>query len=141
MEKKFEVEFLPDAVKFMNGLDKKSQEKIYYNIRKAQITNDPELFKKLTATIWEFRTYYNQTYYRLFAFWDRSKGKNTMVLATNGLKKKTGKTPKTDISVSDTLNKNNSSYAYQKTQVCPTRNDDRQASRQSKYSVKRRFRT
>ena len=32
MEKKFEVEFLPDAVEFMNGLDKRSQEKIYYNI-------------------------------------------------------------------------------------------------------------
>ena len=105
MEKKFEVEFLPDAVKFMNGLDKKSQEKIYYNIRKAQITNDPELFKKLTATIWEFRTYYSQTYYRIFAFWDKSGGKNTVVLATNGLKKKTGKTPKTDLEKAERIRK------------------------------------
>jgi len=95
MEKKFEVIFLPEAVKFMNGLDKKSQEKIYYNIRKAQVTNDPVLFKKLTATIWEFRTLYNQTCYRLFAFWDKTN--NTVVLTTHGLIKKTGKTPKTDI--------------------------------------------
>jgi phage-related protein len=95
MEKKFEVLFLPEAVKFMNGLDKKSQEKIYYNIRKAQATNDPVLFKKLTATIWEFRTLYNQTSYRLFAFWDKTN--NTVVLATHGLIKKTGKTPKTDL--------------------------------------------
>lgn len=97
MEKKFAVEFLPDAVRFMNGLDKKSQEKIYYNIRKAQITNDPQLLKKLTANIWEFRTFYNQTYYRLFAFWDKREGRNTMILATHGLIKKTGKTPKTDL--------------------------------------------
>lgn len=68
MTEKFKVEFLPDAVEFMEGLDKKAQEKIYYNIRKAQVTNDPELFKKITNTIWEFRTLYNKTYFRLFAF-------------------------------------------------------------------------
>jgi phage-related protein len=105
MEKKFEVEFLQEAVRFMNGLDKKSQEKIYYNIRKAQITNDPELFKKLTATIWEFRTLYNQTYYRLFAFWDKREGRNTVVLATHGLIKKTGKTPKIDLEKAERIRK------------------------------------
>lgn len=105
MEKKFEVEFLKDAVKFMNGLDKKSQEKIYYNIRKAQITNDPELFKKLTTTIWEFRTLYNQTCYRLFAFWDKREGRNTVVLATHGLVKKTGKTPKIDLEKAEHIRK------------------------------------
>ena len=93
MTDKFKVEFLPDAVEFMDSLDKKSQEKIYYNIRKAQITNDPELFKKLTSTIWEFRALYNRTYYRLFAFWDKIDGKQALVVATHGLIKKTGKTP------------------------------------------------
>jgi phage-related protein len=97
MEKKFEVEFLPDAVIIMNELDNKSREKIYYNIRKAQITNDPALFKKLTATIWEFRTLYNQTCYRLFAFWEKSEKTKTVVIATHGLIKKIGKTPKTDL--------------------------------------------
>jgi phage-related protein len=101
MEKKFEVVFLPEAVKFMNGLDKKSQEKIYYNIRKAQVTSDPVLFKKLTVTIWEFRTLYNQTCYRLFAFWDKTN--NTVVMATHGLIKKTGKTPKIDIERADRI--------------------------------------
>ncbi|HEV2479021.1 MAG TPA: type II toxin-antitoxin system RelE/ParE family toxin [Puia sp.] len=71
MEKGFEVGFLPNAVKFMNGLDPKAREKIYFNIRKTQVINDPELFKKLTANIWEFRTLYDRTYYRLFAFWDK----------------------------------------------------------------------
>ena len=76
-------------------------EKIYYNIRKAQITNDPELFKKLTATIWEFRTLYNHNCYRLFAFWDKTN--NTVVLATHGIVKKTAKTPKTDIEKADRI--------------------------------------
>jgi phage-related protein len=105
MEMKFEVEFLPDAVEFMNGLDPKSQEKIYYNIRKAQMINDVALFKKLTTNIWEFRTVYNQTYYRLFAFWDKRGGQKTMVVATHGLIKKTAQTPKTDLEKAERLRK------------------------------------
>ena len=97
MTEKFSVEFLPDALVFISRLDQKTQRKIYYNIRKAQITTDPELFKKLTDNIWEFRTFYNRTYYRLFAFWDKSSGQNTLVIATHGLIKKTGKTPQTDL--------------------------------------------
>lgn len=97
MTEKFKVEFLPEAVEFMEELDKKAREKIYYNIRKSQVLNDPELFKKLNDSIWEFRTLYNKTYYRLFAFWDKIGGKDTLVLATNGLIKKTGKTPQADL--------------------------------------------
>jgi hypothetical protein len=37
MQSRFEIEFLPGAVRFMNGLDAKAQKKIYYNIRKAQL--------------------------------------------------------------------------------------------------------
>ena len=33
MNEKFKVEFLPDAVEFMDSLDQKSQQKIYYNIK------------------------------------------------------------------------------------------------------------
>lgn len=80
MTEKFKVEFLTEAVDFMEGLDKKSREKIYYNIRKAQVTNDTELFKKLNDTIWELRTLYNKTYYRLFAFWDKIEEINLLFL-------------------------------------------------------------
>ncbi len=97
MTEKFKVELLPEAVDFMENLDKKARGKIYFNIRKAQIANDPELFKKLNDTIWEFRTLYNKTYYRLFAFWDKTGDKNTLVLATHGLIKKTGRTPQADL--------------------------------------------
>ena len=97
MNEKFKVEFLSEAVEFMDSLDQKSQQKIYYNIKKAQLTNDPELFKKLNDNIWEFRTFYNKTHFRIFAFWDKSQRQQTLVLSTHGLIKKTDKTPKTDL--------------------------------------------
>ena len=97
MTEKFKVEFLPEAVEFMDSLDQKSQQKIYYNIKKAQLINDPELFKKLNDNIWEFRTFYNKTHFRIFAFWDKSQGQQILVLSTHGLIKKTDRTPKTDL--------------------------------------------
>ncbi len=91
------VKFLPEAVEFMEEISEKAREKIYFNIRKSQVINDPELFKKLTDNIWEFRTVYSRTYYRLFAFWDRSNSKDTLVISTHGLIKKTARTPKSDL--------------------------------------------
>ena len=112
MAEKFKVEFLPEAVEFMEALEKKAREKIYFNIRKAQVVNDPELFKKLNDTIWEFRTLYNKTYYRLFAFWDKTGAKETLVLATHGLIKKTGKTPPADLEKAERIRQQ---YFEQKT--------------------------
>ncbi|MHB1277073.1 MAG: type II toxin-antitoxin system RelE/ParE family toxin [Bacteroidia bacterium] len=93
MSPNFEVEFLPEAVEFLEGLDEKAREKIYYNIKKAQFVNDKEIFKKLNDLIWEFRTLYNGKSYRLFSFWEKSGGKGTLVVATHGILKKTKKTP------------------------------------------------
>jgi phage-related protein len=97
MMSKFTVEFLPEAVEFMNNLDQKAREKIYFNIKKSQVITDIELFKKLNADIWEFRTLYNGIAYRLFAFWDRTKKNETLVIATHGIFKKTNKTPAKEI--------------------------------------------
>ena len=97
MDKKFSVEFLEEALAFVESLDKKTREKIYYNARKAQITNDSELFKKLNGTIWEFRTKYNKNYYRILAFWDKTDNKDVLVIASNGFVKKTSKIPKNEI--------------------------------------------
>ena len=60
MEKKFKVDFLGEAIDFMESLDEKTRAKIYYNARKSQIVNDPELFKKLNDLIWELRTKFNK---------------------------------------------------------------------------------
>ena len=51
----FETIFLEEADIFVDSLDRKVQQKIFYNIRIAEQTNDPELFKKLNDDIWEFR--------------------------------------------------------------------------------------
>ncbi len=97
MKPNFEIELLPDAIEFLENLDDKTREKIYYNIKKAQFVNDNELFKKLNDFIWEFRTLYNSKAYRLFSFWDKTEGHETLVIATHGILKKTQKTPPKEI--------------------------------------------
>lgn len=97
MDKKFEVIFLEQALDFLLNLDLKTRKKIYYNIDKAKLGLDPKLFKKLTDDIWEFRTLYKGTQYRLFAFWDKSETSNTFVLSTHGIVKKVHKVPKVEI--------------------------------------------
>ena len=103
MTEKFKVQFLEEAKVFLDNLDEKTREKIIYNIRKAQVTNDKDLFKKLTDEIWEFRTLFNKTYYRLFAFWDKTSNTATVVISTHGLIKKTDKIPQGDISKAERL--------------------------------------
>lgn len=105
MKPNFEVEFLPDAVEFLDSLDDKTREKVYYNIRKSQVIQDNELFKKLTDFIWEFRTLYQGKAYRLFAFWDKKKSQETLVIATHGILKKTQKTPAKEIKKAEELRK------------------------------------
>lgn len=92
---KFEIQFLEEAIIFLNSLNEKVRAKILYNIQKSQRENDIELFKKLNDNIWEFRTKYNGMSYRLFAFWDKQT--QAMVVATHGLIKKTQKTPLQEI--------------------------------------------
>jgi len=96
-EYKFRIQFLQEAKDFLDGIDEKSRNKIIYNIWKARSTNDIELFKKLQDEIWEFRTKFNKTYYRLFAFWDKTDTADTVVISTHGLIKKTDKIPKSEI--------------------------------------------
>lgn len=97
MEKQFEVVFLDEAFEFLRSLDRKHYEKILFNIRKAQINRDPELFKKLKDDIWELRTLYQGFQYRLLAFWDKTDSKNTLVISTHGFVKKTSKVPENEI--------------------------------------------
>jgi len=94
---KFRVRFLEEATDFLDLLDEKAREKILYNIWKVRSTNDKELFAKLQDEIWEFRTIYKKTYYRLFAFWDKTDKKDTVVISTHGLIKKIDKIPKNEI--------------------------------------------
>lgn len=103
MIEKFEVLFMTEAREFLAELDLKTRSKIIFNIDKARIHNDKELFKKLTNEIWEFRTLFNKNHYRLFAFWDKGGNKETLVIATHGILKKTGKTPDKEIKKAEAL--------------------------------------
>lgn len=105
MTPNFDIELLPDAIEFLEKLDNKTRERIYYNIRKSQFVNDNELFKKLNEFIWEFRTLYNSKAYRLFSFWDKTDGKETLVVATHGILKKTQKTPLKEIKKAEEIRK------------------------------------
>jgi phage-related protein len=97
MEAFFEVIFLEDAFDFLQSLDRKHSEKILYNIRKAQAINNPELFKKLTNEIWEFRTLFQGLQFRLLAFWDKTDAQHTLVISTHGFVKKRSKVPDNEI--------------------------------------------
>ena len=55
---------------------------------------NPRLLKKY---IWEFRTRYNGLQIRLLAFWDKTDGVETLVLATHGFIKKVDKVPSNEI--------------------------------------------
>ncbi len=105
MNPKFKVVLLKEVDSFLNKLDSKARTKIIYNLRKSQVEFDSNLFKKLNSNVWEFRTFYNKTYYRLFAFWDKSESSNTLVISTHGIEKKTAKTPKKEIEKTERIMK------------------------------------
>ena len=97
MKKRFEIELLDEALEFLQSLERKHYEKILYNIRKAQVESDPELFKKLIDDIWEFRTTYQGLKYRLLAFWDKTSVTDTLIISTHGFIKKQSKVPTQEI--------------------------------------------
>lgn len=101
----FETIFLEEADKFMKILDKKSRRKVMFNVRVAEQTNDPELFKKLNKNIWEFRTKYSGKQIRVLTFWDKTDSKQTLVLATNGFVKKAKKTPTQEMERAERIRK------------------------------------
>lgn len=101
--KKFEVIFLTEAREFLLELDVKSRDKVIFNIDKAKIKEDNDLFKKLKGEIWEFRTLFKKTHYRIFAFWDKENKEQTLVLTTHGIIKKTDKTPEKEIEKAERL--------------------------------------
>lgn len=104
--KYFETIFLEEVEELMKTLDNKSRMKVMFNVRVAEQTNNTELFKKLNANIWEFRTKYLGKQIRLLAFWDKTKSEQTLVIATNGFIKKTQKKPVGEIERAERIRRN-----------------------------------
>ena len=105
MTAKFQVRLLEEANDFIDNLDEKTRNKVIYNIQKARFSNDNNLFKKVKDEIWEFRTLFNRTHIRLFAFWDKTEKVETVVISTHGLIKKTDKTPVDELEKAEKIRK------------------------------------
>lgn len=103
MAREFELVILDEAKRFVLGLPRQAMSKVFYNVQRiADGERNTELFKKLEGTeIWEFRTLYNGIQYRLFAFWDTRR--ETLVVATHGIIKKSQKTPSKEIAKAEKI--------------------------------------
>lgn len=99
MEKPIEVIFLKQAEEFTNSIEDKPKKKLFQAIRKTKERLFGQWFTKLKSSdgIFEFRVDDSGKFYRLFAFWDTEGEKETLVVATHGLIKKTNKTPPAEI--------------------------------------------
>ena len=97
------IKFLKEAEEFLDGIPEQARNKIYYNMIKISGgLIEKDLFKKLEGTeIWEFRTLYGGSAYRLLAFWDKME--NSLVVATHGFLKKTQKTPAKEIARAEAI--------------------------------------
>ena len=101
---KFKIVYVEEAISFFESLPPKAKAKMTYNIGKSMYSIDKEIFNKLESSeIWEFRTLYNGIAYRLFSFWDSDK--ETLVVATHGIIKKSQKTQKKEIKKAEAIRK------------------------------------
>ena len=73
--KAFNIVLTDEALIFLDNIPHAAADKMNYNIHRAMLgERNKEIFKKLeNSEIWEFRTLYNKTAYRLFAFWGQRK--------------------------------------------------------------------
>ncbi|MEW6702938.1 MAG: type II toxin-antitoxin system RelE/ParE family toxin [Bacteroidota bacterium] len=90
---------------FLESLSDKQVEKILWVLRLIkQLDRIPsEYFKKLENTndIWEVRASSGNNEFRLLGFWHKS----NFIVLTNGFKKKSQKTPKTEIELAENRQK------------------------------------
>ncbi|WP_320052289.1 type II toxin-antitoxin system RelE/ParE family toxin [uncultured Acetobacteroides sp.] len=107
MEKPIEAIFLPQAERFVDRLDEKSRRKFFQAIRKTKERLIGQWFTKLKDSdgIYEFRIDESGKFYRLFAFWDTKGEKESLIVSTHGIAKKSNKTPKEAILKAEQIKK------------------------------------
>lgn len=72
---------------------------------RARYLLSPELLKRLTGDVWEFRTLHYGKHYRMLAFWDKREKIDTLIIVTHGFIKKTAKVSKSEIAKTDQIMK------------------------------------
>lgn len=101
MKTRFDIYVMDEALIFVSRLDKKTRVKVSFVLQKARCVEDPQLFKKITTHIWEFRIRYYKPQIRLFAFW--SPFEKSIIVCTHGICNKNQKTPKREIEKADQI--------------------------------------
>ena len=101
--KTLRVVYMDEAFNFIESLPKSAGDKILSIIHRIECgERNATIFSKLEGTeIWEFRSLYNKTKDRIFAFWDTQR--DTLVIATHGIVKKTQKTPSKEIAKAERI--------------------------------------
>jgi phage-related protein len=105
MEKPIEIILLIQAEEFLDNIEEPVRKKFIMSIRKTKSRIFGDWFQKMKSTddLFEFRADNNGKFYRLFAFWDTRGSKQTLIVCTHGLIKKTNKTPKSDIAKAEVI--------------------------------------
>jgi phage-related protein len=107
MKKLIKVELLQRAEDFYDSLPEEIQKKFLRAFDKTTMGLKGDWFKKMPGTddIYEFRVEGNNSWYRMFAFWDSTKEEATLIVCSNGIQKKSNKTDKSDIKVAEEIKK------------------------------------
>lgn len=100
---KFKIILSEEVDDFLTSIPLKAKGKILYNIRLVENGyQDISILKKLEGTnLWELRTLFAGTHYRLLAFFD--KDENALIITTHGFVKKTQKTPAKEIAKAESI--------------------------------------
>jgi len=105
IEKPIEIILLRQAEDFLDEIEEPVRKKFFISMRKTKLRIFGNWFKKMIGTkdIYEFRVDNKGKYYRLYSFWDSRNDKQTLVVCTHGLLKKSNKTPKTEINKAEDI--------------------------------------
>ena len=105
----YDIMLLEEAKAFIKAMPKSAQKKLVKAMDYVRMgTFKKDYFKKLIGTddIWEFRIADSDKWYRILAFFMRSRdGKITVVIATHGFEKEGAKTPQQQIDRAERIKK------------------------------------
>ena len=106
LKKPIKVRLLKEASDYFYEQNEKVQKKFLLAFDKTETGHKGDWFEKLKNTdgIYEFRQSDHQKFYRVFAFWD-SDEKETLIVGTHGVDKKSNKTPPKEIKKAEQIKK------------------------------------
>ena len=106
LNKPIKVRLLKETEAYILEQNEKIQKKFLLAFDKTQAGNKGNWFEKMKGSdgIYEFRQSDHQKFYRVFAFWE-SEEKETLIIGTHGIDKKSNKTPPKEIRKAEQIKK------------------------------------